>query len=92
MQKKSKLCNNRPGETYAEANVHLEPHDYQINNVVYSVIQCTCILEIRVSQNLARPWGGGGTHKGVGGQESKEVNHVTGGGGVFALFLVHNHA
>ena len=44
----------------------MEPHDYQINNVVYSVIQCTCILEIRVS------------HKGVGGQESNEVNHVTG--------------
>ena len=29
--------------SFAEANVHLEPHDYQINNVVYSVIQCTCI-------------------------------------------------
>ena len=58
----------------------MEPHDYQINNVVYSVIQCTCILEIRVLQNLARPWGGGETHKGVGGQESKEVNHVTGEG------------
>ena len=58
----------------------MEPHDYQINNVVYSVIQCTCILEIRVSQNLARPWRGGGAHKGVGGQESDEVNHVIGEG------------
>ena len=54
------------------------PHDYQINNVVYSVIQCTCILEIRVSQNLAKLWWG--AHKGVGGQESNEVNHVTGEG------------
>ena len=73
LQKKSKLCNNRPGETYAEANVHLEPHDYQINNVVYSVIQCTCILEIRVSQNLARPWGGGGEGEPIKGGEDRRA-------------------
>ena len=36
------------------------------------------LLEIRVSQNLAKL---GGSPEGVGGQESNEVNHVTGEGG-----------
>ena len=41
---------------------------------MYMYTRNTCIAEPREAL------GGGGAHKGVGGQESNEVNHVTGEG------------
>ena len=50
--------------------------NYNVSNLL-TITRNTCIAEPREARGR-----GGGSPKGVGGQERNEVNHVTGGGGL----------